>query len=358
MDVSVILPSYNPGEKLITAVKALNKAGFDDIIVINDGSDMKSSAEIFEKVKGIPNISVISHEKNMGKGRALKTGFEYFLKNRPNKKGLVTTDDDMQHRAEDISACCREMIKTGKAVFGARNFRGREIPPKSRLGNNFTSFIFRFLCGIKITDTQTGLRALPASYLPILTDVSGDRFEYETNMLLAMKENGLEFKELPIMTIYTDNNSGTHFRPIRDSLKIYSVILKYTASSLLASAVDLTGFTIFNLLLPEKMDEGARIFAATAFARVISAAVNFTVNRRRVFKSKSRLNSSIIKYCILSICQAVMSYGLVCLITALLGTGQNILSTFYKMAVDTVLFFLCFAAQREWVFNKKQSINR
>lgn len=106
------------------------------------------------------------------------------------------------------------------------------------------------------------------------------------------------------------------------------------------------------------MDEGARIFAATAFARVISAAVNFTVNRRRVFKSKSRLNSSIIKYCILSICQAVMSYGLVCLITALLGTGQNILSTFYKMAVDTVLFFLCFAAQREWVFNKKQSINR
>lgn len=353
MEVSVILPSYNPSEKLITAVQALNAAGFDDIIVINDGSDKDGSGEIFEKVKEMPFAEVISHPKNMGKGKALKTGFEYFLENRPDKKGLVTTDDDMQHTAEDIKGCCAEMIRTGTAVFGARSFKGKDIPPKSRFGNNLTSLTFRFFCGIKITDTQTGLRAIPSSYLPALIKVSGDRFEYETNMLLAMKESGLKFKELPIKTIYADNNSETRFRPIRDSLKIYAVILKYTASSLLASAVDLIGFTLINMLLPDKTDEGVRIFAATAFARVASASVNFTVNRRRVFKSKSRLNSSIVKYFILSICQAGMSYGLVYLITALSDTGQSILSTVYKMAVDTVLFFLCFVAQREWVFKEK-----
>lgn len=353
MDVSVILPSYNPSEKLITAVRALNEAGFDDIIVINDGSEKEKSAEIFEKVKEMPFVRLISHEKNMGKGKALKTGFDFFLKNRPYKKGLVTTDDDMQHRAEDIKSCCSEMLRTGTAVFGARSFKGKEIPPKSRFGNNMTSFTFRFLCGIKITDTQTGLRALPSSYLPALIKVSGDRFEYETNMLLAMKENGLKFRELPIRTIYSDNNSGTHFRPIRDSLKIYAVILKYVFSSLLASAVDLIAFTLFNLLLPEKLDEGVRIFAATALARIISAAVNFTINRRKVFKSTSRLKPSIIKYCVLSVCQAGLSYGLVYLLTALSGAGRSILSTLFKMAVDTLLFFLCFVAQREWVFNSE-----
>lgn len=265
---------------------------------------------------------------------------------------MVTTDDDMQHKAEDIAKCCKEMEKNGIAVFGARSFKGKEIPPKSRIGNNITSFTFRFFCGIKITDTQTGLRAIPKSYLPILNEVKGDRFEYETNMLLAMKENGLSFTELPIETIYDDNNSGTHFRPFRDSFKIYTVILKYIASSLLATVIDLTGFTLLNLLLPDSMEDGIRIFTATACARIISSVVNYTINRRKVFKSSGRLRSSLIKYYILSVCQIALSYGLVHLITAVSETERSFIQTVYKMAVDMLLFFICFVLQREWVFKE------
>lgn len=351
MDVSVILPSFNPTEKLIKAVEALTKSGFDDIIIINDGS---YSTEIFDRVSSMPNTTVISHPENMGKGQALKTGFEYFLENRPHKIGVVTTDDDMQHKAEDIASCCKEMENTGLAVFGARSFKSGDIPPKSRIGNNITSFTFRFFCGIKITDTQTGLRAIPKNYLPLLTKVGGARFEYETNMLLAMKEGGLRFKELPIETIYSDNNSGTHFRPVRDSIKIYTVILKYILSSLLASLVDLTGFTLLNLLLPESMEEGLRIFTATVCARAASSVMNYTVNRKRVFKSKSRLKASLIKYYVLSVCQMGMSYGLVHLITAASDTDRSFIQTLYKMAVDVILFFICFILQREWVFKEKK----
>lgn len=351
MNISVILPSYNPTEKLIAAVRELANAGFDDIIVINDGS---KETTIFDQIKDFPFVTVLSHEKNSGKGRALKTGFEYFTENRRDKIGLVTTDDDMQHRAEDIVSCCKEMEKTGKAVFGARSFRGEEIPPKSRIGNSITSFTFRFLCGIKITDTQTGLRAVPRSYLPILIKTEGERFEYETNMLLSMKENGLSFKEIPIETIYSDNNSGTHFRPVKDSVKIYAVILKYIASSLTASVIDLLCFTLINLLLPLHREEWVRIFTSTVAARVVSSAVNYTVNRRKVFKSKSRLDRSILKYYSLTVCQMIASYGLVYLISCALGTSRSILQTVYKMIVDVILFFMCFVLQREWVFKERK----
>lgn len=353
MRVSVILPSYNPGQKLPEAIKTLTEAGFDDIIVVNDGS-RDECIHFFDEISDSPNVTVLNHEKNMGKGRALKTAFRFFLDNRKDMSGVVTTDDDLQHSCKDIIACANEMEESNMAVFGARSFKGDNIPPKSRIGNNITSFTFRFLCGIKITDTQTGLRAIPRDYLPVLSDVSGERFEYETNMLLSMKQNDLAFKELPIETIYNDNNSETHFNPLKDSIKIYAVILKYILSSLSAALIDLIGFTLLNLLLPSNMDNGLRIFLATAVARVVSSAINYTINRKRVFKSSSNVKSSLIKYYILSICQAAMSYGFIYLLTLATGTSQSIIQTLFKMAVDVVLFFLCFTVQREWVFKEKK----
>lgn len=352
MKVSVILPSYNPNEKLPKTIKVLTEAGFDDIIVVNDGS-REECAIFFNEIADNYNVTVLTHEKNMGKGRALKTAFKFFLDNREEKSGIVTVDDDLQHGINDIIACAKEMEASGTAVFGARNFKSGNVPPKSRFGNNVTTFTFRAFCGIKITDTQTGLRAIPRSYLPILLEVGGERFEYETNMLLSMKQNDLTFKELPIETIYIDSNSETHFHPFKDSIKIYAVILKYILSSLSASIIDLAVFTLFNLLLPKSMDEVLRIFLATAIARIISSAINYTVNRNRVFKSKSNVKSSLIKYYTLSVCQMALSYGLVFLLTFVTQTSQSILQTLFKMIIDTILFFLCFTLQREWVFKSK-----
>lgn len=349
--LSVILPSYNPSDKLLRTVEQLVDAGFDDIIMINDGSEPRCD-EIFEEVKRRPAVTLLSHEKNMGKGRALKTGFEYFLENRPDKAGVVTVDDDLQHSCKDIIACAKQAEESGKAVFGARNFKSGGVPFKNRAGNSITAFVFRTACGIKITDTQTGLRALPASYLPTLIKTSGERFEYETNMLLEMKKANLTFEEYPIETIYIDNNSSSHFRYFRDSVKIYAVIFKYILSSVSAALIDLVIFTLLNLFLPASVEDWARIFAATAAARIVSSAVNYTVNRKSVFKSRANVGNSLIKYYILCICQAFVSYGLVYLISLVTSTGQSLLQTVFKMIVDILLFFICFAVQREWVFKE------
>lgn len=351
--VSVILPSYDPTDKLEQTVNALVAEGFDDIIIINDGSS-ENCRYHFEKAAENPCVTLLTHDKNMGKGKALKTGFEYFIKNRSDKAGVVTTDDDMQHDCKDIRLCAEEMERTGIAVLGARSFKNNNVPFASRLGNAISTFTFRFICGIKITDTQTGLRAIPTGYLPILTDVRGERFEYETNMLLEMKQRGLQIKEIPIKTIYEENHTS-HFNPFKDALKIYAVILKYVISSISASVIDLVIFTLLNMLLPENMEEWVRIFTATAAARVVSSATNYTINRKKVFKSRINVKSSLLKYYVVAVCQAALSYSLVYTVTYALGTTQSIWQTLYKMIVDIILFFLCFIVQREWVFKEKKS---
>lgn len=351
--VSVILPSYNPTDKLEQTVDALVAEGFDDIIIINDGSN-DSCRHHFEAVAKNSCVTLLTHDKNMGKGRALKTGFEYFMCNRSDKAGVVTTDDDMQHDCKDIRLCAEEMERTGAAVLGARSFKGDNVPFKSHLGNAITTFTFKFVCGIKITDTQTGLRAIPSGYLPMLTDVSGEHFEYETNMLLEMKQRGLQLKEIPIKTIYTENHTS-HFNPFKDGVKIYAVILKYIISSISASVIDLVIFTLLNMLLPESMEEWVRIFTATAAARVVSSVTNYTINRKKVFKSSINVKSSLLKYYAVAVCQAALSYSLVYIVTYALGTTQSMWQTLYKMIVDIILFFLCFVVQREWVFKEKNS---
>ena len=183
MKISVIIPSLNPDDKLVSVVDSLVKKGFEDIIIVNDGSD---SAHLwpFEKVGSYSQCTILTHEVNKGKGRGLKTAFEYCLKNRQGYDGVVTVDGDNQHRADDIYNCCEAMVKNDKVVLGVRRFDGEDVPFKSRFGNNMTSMVFKVMCGLNISDTQTGLRAIPYRYLDTFCNIEGERFEYETTMLL------------------------------------------------------------------------------------------------------------------------------------------------------------------------------
>ena len=349
--VTVILPSYNPGERLSVVLKELVAAGFGDIIVVDDGS-REECQRYFQQAENLPECTVLHHGVNRGKGRALKTGFEFFLGNRPNQSGVVCADDDGQHSSADIVRIAEEMQRRGTAVFGARDFTLPDVPPKSRFGNRVTSFVFRALCGIKITDTQTGLRAFPREYLDTLCRVSGERFEYETNALLEMNREGLSFAELPISTIYINNNGETHFRPLRDSVKIYAVILKFLLSSCFASVIDIAVFTVVNLCLPSEMDEKLRVFAATFSARVVSSLVNFFVNRNRVFRSSGSISGTMGRYYLLCLVQTCVSSAAVMGLSALFSVRHSGWETLIKAVVDTILFFISFGIQRDWVFGK------
>ena len=233
--ISVVLPSLDPDEKLHAVIDGLLEYGFTDIILVNDGSKPENLHYFEEEVAAHPDIiHLLHHEVNKGKGAALKNAFRWFLANRPEGFGVVTVDGDNQHHPEDTRRCCEHMMETGHLVLGCRDFTLDHVPARSRFGNQTTSAIFKIFVGMTLSDTQTGLRAIPRSDLEALTAVAGDRFEYETNMLLAMKQHGIPFDEVKIRTVYIEENKSSHFHPIRDSWRIYKLILAHFFGTRLA----------------------------------------------------------------------------------------------------------------------------
>ena len=153
-NVYVIIPSLNPDEKLKRTVSGMLNAGFEKIIIVNDGSDK-------EHLDNFPhsdeNITVIHRRQNHGKGAALKVAFRHILRNCPDAAGVVTVDGDGQHSPVDAAACAAALDGIGKgAVLGCRDFSGEDVPKRSRMGNHMTSWVFKVLCGMEISDTQTG----------------------------------------------------------------------------------------------------------------------------------------------------------------------------------------------------------
>lgn len=351
--VTVIVPSYQPDEKLEKVVCGLEEMGFDDIIVIDDGSSPEKKC-FFPKPQEHPAMTLLVHPVNRGKGAALKTAFDYFLKNREGRAGVVTADGDAQHRPEDILACSERMISEGeKLVLGVRDFSLPHVPKRSRRGNRITSAVFLILCGLKISDTQTGLRAIPACHLTSLLKVDGDRYEYETNMLLAMKGNGIRYCEEKIETVYIEENQTSHFRPVRDSLRIYSLILKYVFSSIAATVIDLVAFYLLMTFLAPHLGV-AQEMICTVIARAISSLSNFALNRRVVFRSHESVFKTMLKYYALAIPVMLVSGGSVTLFSRLLSATAPWLVTVIKVIVDTILYFVNFRIQREWVFSEKK----
>ena len=362
--ISVILPSLDPDEKLIAVVDGLLEYGFTDIILVNDGSK-KENLHWFEQADAHPEVHLLHHEVNRGKGAALKTAFTWFLENRPQQIGVVTVDGDNQHHPEDTRACALHMAEHDLLTLGVRDFSLPHVPARSRSGNRITSAVFKIFCGMEISDTQTGLRAIPRKDLEILNNVSGDRFEYETNMLLALKENGIPFDEVKIRTVYIEENKSSHFRVIRDSWRIYKLILghffKYTLSSLLSSVIDTALFAGMNLICKNVLEGFALTAVPFLVARFISSLANFYMNKKLVFNSKGGTGKEFLKYLMVAVptagLQVLLTHGTYLLFG--IDEAQTGLRTLIYVCVMTALFFLSYALQDRWVFlPKKNSIRK
>ncbi|MFB7142585.1 glycosyltransferase [Gottfriedia sp. NPDC056225] len=342
----ILIPALSPDDRLIHLVKELKSKFNPHIIVVNDGSDAKYNG-IFQNLRQVDKCTVLEHPHNLGKGMALKTGISYFLKNFSNSAGLVTADCDGQHTPKDIDQVANALMASpDNLILGVRNFSEENIPFRSRFGNTLTRSIFKYLTGLSITDTQTGLRGIPVSYMKFLLDMSGARFEYELNMLLGCKQQGIDIKETQIETIYLDKNSSSHFNPLVDSIKIYFVFFKFLSSSLISFVVDYGLFVLFIFLLEHRIGTSAAVLWAGIISRVISSIVNYILNAKTVFKHSSA--RSVIRYYILSGIQMIVSaYGVTFLQNAFHG-GASIL----KIVVDLLLSFSSFKIQNEWVFEK------
>lgn len=348
--IPIVIPSYEPDDFLYNTCKALVEAGLCNIIVVNDGSS-QSHQKYFDAIKKDFSIPVLEHSVNRGKGRALKTAFEYIIQNIPDAIGCVTADSDGQHTPKDIKKCIESLAENQNSlILGCRDFSKDDVPLKSRFGNELTKKTCSFLCGIQVSDTQTGLRGIPLSFMKELLSVKGERFEFETYMLIESKGK-YPITEIEIETVYdSKENHKTHFDPIRDSIRIYKIFgimfLKFIFSSLSSFLIDVLLFSLFCLLFKESFP----IYyagIATVLARVLSATYNCLINYKFVFKSEQRLIKSIVKYFALAVCQMLVSALLVTAGTLLL---TNIPATAIKIVIDLFLFFASYYIQNRYVF--------
>lgn len=215
MKVTIIIPSYNPTKKLIKLVSALQK-DFNDILIVDDGSTNETK-KIYEELS---NVKIIYHDVNKGKGEALKTA----IKNLKDTDAFITVDADLQHSPKDILRVKEELLNSD-IVLGTRNFNKKNVPFTSKFGNKFSSLVFKIKTGITLKDTQTGLRGINIKYKELCLNTSGSRYEYEMNFLYNLAKNKINFKCIDIATIYEDNNSGSHFHAVRDSILIHKWII-------------------------------------------------------------------------------------------------------------------------------------
>lgn len=352
-EIPVIIPAYEPDEKLIVLLQHLQEVGITHIVVVDDGSGSEYRT-LFEQAEAMKGCTVLTHAVNLGKGRALKTAFNYCLMQYPDLTGCVTADSDGQHTPQDILACMKKLWDNPDAlILGCRNFDARDVPARSSFGNKCTRKVLQYLIGISVSDTQTGLRAISSAFMETLMNVKGERFEFETNMLIETKNRNIPIQEVPVETIYIEANKTSHFNPVKDSIRIYMIFGKFLFSSLSSSILDLLLFHFFCRVLQETsgfLQELPYIVGATVMARVISAIYNFLINYKVVFKSRANMAATAVKYCLLAICQMLCSAFLVNGLFNLLG-GYEVA---VKIPVDVFLFFLSFVIQREFVYRKKE----
>lgn len=213
--------------------------------------------------------------------------------------------------------------------MGSREFTGN-VPARSKFGNAVTCQVFHLLAGVKLKDTQTGLRAFDGKYISYMLALDGNRYEYV------------------IETVYIDDNKGSHFHPIKDSFKIYKEMILFSCSSFIGFCVDYVCYTVLSLLtggLSTALSAGV----SNIGARVISATVNYNINRKIVFKSDEKIAKTAAQY-------ALLAVGILVLNTVLLEIFVNTIipnSYIAKILVEILLFFFSCFVQKKIIFKKK-----
>ena len=272
-DIVVLIPIYNPDVDITeTFLKELNKS-YKNIVFVNDGCDKKFDS-FFKKLE--KDYPVVKHNVNLGKGRGLKNGINYILNNYPGAKAIVTADCDGQHSVKDITNCGNVAIKyPDSLILGVRNFDQGNVPSKSKIGNKITRRILDIFVGKKITDTQTGLRAMSLDVAKKFIATAGERYEYETNVLIYTKKDNIPIREVEIDTIYINDNGTSHFNPIKDSIRIYKLFARYMIVALIAYIIEVLALI--------KIDDYPTFFMSVVVyllgAKIISAFITCLCNK-------------------------------------------------------------------------------
>lgn len=347
-DVVVLIPAYNPDGRLLALLHGL-KERFCRIVLVDDGSE--TGRETFDAAAGLVE-AILRHPVNRGKGAALKTGFRHV-----GACDVVTADADGQHRVEDIVRIA-EALRGHRdgLVLGSRAFVGK-VPFRSRFGNFCTRWLFFLLTGLRLRDTQTGLRGIPAALVQRVAAIAGDRFEYEMAMLADARRHPSPPLQVPIETVYLANNASSHFRPLVDAVRIYGTLLQFCLSSVLGFILDnAVCALVLWCLAGGEMRRKTYTFIALLVARTASSHFNYLYNRFVVFRrtrDHGGPHRSYWDYMGLVVAIGAASYALTALASACLDV-RGVAITAVKIVADVILFFASYKIQKRFVFGRRK----
>lgn len=351
-DVVAVIPALDPPPTLPGYVEALLGQGIRAAVVVNDGS-AESCAPTFAALSALPGCTVLAHARNMGKGRGLKDAFSYILAcGELAGCAVVTADADGQHSVEDVCAVGRAAREeTDRLVLGVRDLDAGNVPTRSRIGNRLTSWAFRLLYGVRLGDTQTGLRGIPSGLLSWCAAIPGEKFEYEMNMLIRAARERVALREVAITVIYENNNRGSHLRTFRDAFRVMGALAAglgvYSLCSALSAATDVFAFWLGSSVVFAFLPPAVCYWWATVCARALSSMVDFTLNR--LYFRGRQAAGTVAKYYTLWFCQMLCSYGLLLVMRVLLPAVPAVIS---KALMDICLALVSYQVQLHWVFRE------
>lgn len=297
MQKIVLVPAYQPGDRLLTLVKELADHRFT-VLVIDDGSG-KDYDNIFNSVDAY--ATVLRYEPNRGKGEALRYGLSYIKDHYPAPYIVVTADSDGQHRTQDIFKISHISEQHPESLVLGKRELDRSAPLKSRLGNGLTRVFYHIVTGRKIYETQTGLRAFSDKQVDRFLKLPGHRYEYEIDMMLISSD--IDIIEEKIQTVYFDNNAGTHFRAFEDTVSLNKEFFRYKIPSMFTASVDYLLFIVIYLL------SGSRILA-NLIARLVSFSVKYPLNRKVFFAEKATVGRYLITALVITALDTAALWGL------------------------------------------------
>lgn len=360
MDIVVIIPAYKPKQNVLyRIVRKISTFNVAKVVVVDDGSGHECSG-VFSRLQHIKKTVVLHHGANQGKGAALRTGFRYIMNRKLSCSGIVTVDADGQHLPKDVEKIIHSLsLNDDTLVLGVRRF-STDVPLRSFMGNKITCLMFKGLVGINFTDTQTGLRGIPVFLVPYLLDLKSNRYEYELEMLLTLIEKGVKIHEIPIDTLYEDNNAGSSFRPVSDAIRIYKVlfswwftfrfkqIVKYALSGIFSTVADFGTYIIL-------INLSCGFVTASILARILSMMIHFSSNKYFTFSYRELPQfSEIMKYFVVVGFNLISSIFLIYIFISFMFLGE-VLS---KVAAQLILFFITYALMNGFVFLENRKHKR
>ena len=224
-NVAALIPCYYE-EKHIREVAAATRAELDLVLVVDDGSSDRTSDEA--RAAG---VEVIKHEKNAGKGAAIKTGLRALLE-RPAVDFILILDGDGQHLPSEIPNFIAEAnAASAPMIVGNRMDDVRDMPFVRKCTNRYMSWTISRVIGQRVPDSQCGFRMFHRSLAAELLEMQSSSFDFETEMLALAARRGCKIGAAKVSTIYGDEVSKIH--PLRDTVKFFKLLkrLKREASA-------------------------------------------------------------------------------------------------------------------------------